>query len=272
MAWYLKVPKILHVYWGCGKLPYLRYLTVASFRKFNPDWQVWLWRPKYSSRVVTWNTQELNYRSTWDDWTGMLLSLDIEKIEVDFTEYGLSNNISEVHKSDFIRYYFLGKYGGVYSDMDIVYFRPITYLEVNKKGNKNKETFVCISSYGHSNGFFMAAEGSQFFKTMFELAKRIDLRKYQSNGPDLCNATYPTIESIEKISRVENIGMEAVYYYDGQHINHIYQQNNLVFGEHSIGCHWYAGSPYAGKFLNETNGGLKNLSKNIISQLCRISI
>jgi hypothetical protein len=270
--WYLKVPKIIHVYWGVGRLPYLRYLTVASFMKFNPNWEVWLWRPKYPSRIVTWNTQELNYRSTWEDWTDALLNLNIKQIEVDFTEFGLSNEISEVHKSDFIRYYFLGKYGGVYSDMDIVYFRPITKIEVNKKENKKKETFVCISDYGHSNGFFMSSEGSQFFNTMFELAKRIDLRKYQSNGPDLCNSVYPTIESIQKISPVENISMEAVYYYNGQRVNILYQSNKLLFSEYSIGCHWYAGSSFSGKFLNETNGGLKNLSNNIISQLCRISI
>jgi len=270
--WYLKIPKIFHVYWGVGKLPYLRYLTVASFMKYNPDWKVWLWYPKYPSRIVTWGSYELNYRNIWEDWFQRLLKLDIKIIPTDLTEFGMNNSISEVHKSDFLRYYFLGKYGGVYSDMDIVYFKPITNIDVNKRENKNKETFVCISEYGHSNGFFMAVEGSQFFKSMFEIAKRIDLTKYQSNGPDLCNARYPTIESIEEISPVANIGMDAVYYYNGQNVNKLYQLKDLLFSENSIGCHWYAGSPLSGAFLNSTNGGLINLPNNIIGRLCHISL
>jgi hypothetical protein len=272
MVWYLKVPKIFHVYWGVGKLPYLRYLTVASFMKYNPEWEVWLWYPKYPSRIVTWGSHELNYRNIWDDWFQKLLKLDIKLMSVDLTEFKQTNEISEVHKSDFLRYYFLSKYGGVYSDMDIVYFKPIINLEINRRKNKNKETFVCISDYGHSNGFFMAAEGSAFFKSMFELAKHVELNKYQSNGPNLCNLNYPTIESIEKISPVEDIRMNAVYYYDAQHINSLYQKTELIFHPNSIGCHWYAGSVLSGIFLNNTNGGLTNLPNNIIGNLCRISL
>jgi hypothetical protein len=66
------------------------------------------------------------------------------------------------------------------------------------------------------------------------------------------------------------MGMDTVYCYNGQNINKLYQLNDLVFGPNSIGCHWYAGSPISGAFLNNTNGGMKNLPNNIVGKLCRI--
>ena len=190
--WILSVPKILHVFWTGSRLPYLRYMAVKSFMTLNPEWKVMLWYSKYPYSVVTWRTSELNYPVNWEDYTPELMELPITKMEVDFKDFGMSNDISEVHKSDFLRYYFLHKYGGVYSDMDILYFRSINNLEVNKRVNKNIDTFVCISHYGHSNGFFMAKPGSKFFETMFGLAHNFDGGKYQSVGPDLCNYNFST--------------------------------------------------------------------------------
>lgn len=269
MAWKLNIPKILHVYWGTGKIPFIRFLTLYSFKKFNPEWDIWFWYPKFPSRVITWDSRELNYLNNFDDYTSEVNKLKVKNIAVDMTEYGIKNEISEVHKSDFIRYWILMQYGGVYSDMDIIYFKSIENIGVNRARNKNKETFVCIGIYGHSNGFFMASQGSLFFKLMFNLAYQINPYIYQSVGPDLCNANFPTIEGINKVSPAANIGMEAVYYYTGQNVDRLYGEKDLIFHKDSIGCHWYAGSQQSGKFLNSTNGGSKNLPNNIIGNLCR---
>ena len=266
--WHLHIPKILHVYWGVGSLPYLRFQTVKTFMKLNPDWKIILWLPKHPSKVLTWNTGQLNYSSTWADYTVDLLNLPIEKKYFDLKEYGLSNNISEVHKSDFLRYHLLSEYGGVWTDMDILYFKSIVDLEVNKKENKDKETFVCISKYGHSNGFFMAAKGSKFFGEMFKLAYDADLSKYQGNGPDLCNKYYPKLEAINEFSPAIDIGMDAVYFYNAQRLLEIYDIKDAKFPETSIGIHWYAGHSLAGKFLNETNGGLVK-SETLLGKLCK---
>jgi hypothetical protein len=268
--WFLKVPKVAHFYWGSGKLPYLRFKTVETFMKLNPKWKVILWMPKFPAKVITWNTGQLDYVSTWTDYLPNLLNLPIEKRYFDFTDIGISNDISEVHKSDFLRYYILSTIGGVWSDMDILYFKPITNLSVNIKEFKDKETFVCISSYGHSNGFFMARKGSKFFQRMFDLSKDISLVKYQSNGPDLCNKYFPTIKLIDEFSPAVNIDMESVYYYNFHKIPDVYSKGDPLFPPRSIGMHWYAGHPLAGKFLRDTNGGLENLPDNLIGNLLKI--
>ena len=270
MSWHLNVPKILHVYWSADPMYYLRYMTVKSFIEQNPDWKVMLWLPKHPYKVVTWNTIELNYKKDIKtDYFPELLKLDIEVHYVDMEDYGVSNEISEVHKSDYLRYWVLYQYGGVYSDFDILYFKPIEHLKVNVIENADVETFVCISPrYGHSAGFYMASEGSLYFHHMhFKAKESIDSADYQSVGPNLVNKLFPTLESIAKVSNVQEIGMEAVYAHDGQHIPDLYSGVSSRFTENSIGCHWYAGHPLSGVFLNKTNGGLENLPNNIISNL-----
>jgi len=269
MSWKLNVPKILHLYWGTGSLPYLRYCTITSFMKYNPDWIVKLWRPLYPAKVVTWKTKQLNYKNTWTDYTAAMLDLPIEEQLIDFEDFGLSNDTSEVIKSDFLRYWLLTEYGGVWSDMDILYFRSINCLKVNALDNKDKETFVCISpKYGHSNGFFMAAKESVFFRRMTGMAD-INNSEYQCAGPNSCNKYFPTIETINAISPAMDIGMEAVYPLDGNSISKIYNMGTIKFSLHSIGLHWYAGHQSAGLFLKATNGGVNNISNSILGSLLR---
>lgn len=269
MKWYLNIPKKIHFYWSGGKLPYLRYLTVKTFKELNPTWQINLWTSQFKSKVRTWNSHELNYKETWEDWTDKLYRICDNIYAVDIKTWGISNEISEVHKSDLLRYWILHRYGGVYSDTDIFYFKPMINLEVNIEENYKAEAFVCISNYGHSNGFFMASKGSKFFRYLFEQAKRCDLTKYQSNGPDLCNKLFPTLGSITEHYIVVNISMEAVYFYDGQHIQKIFNDSECLFPAKAIGCHWYAGHPMAGRFLSYTNGGLTHLPNNLIGNLCK---
>jgi hypothetical protein len=270
--WCLSVPKKFHIFWSGGSLPYLRYLTVKTFKELNPSWEINLWTSQFKSKVRTWDTHELNYAEKWEDWTDRLYKLCDNIYSVDFENLGVRNIIAEVHKSDLLRCWILKEIGGVYSDTDIFYFRPITDLLVNKLKNKDIDTFVCICHYGHSNGLWMGVKGSKFFSLMFEEAKKIDPSRYQSNGPELCNRIFRTIESINKISPAVNIGMEAVYYYNGQHVDVIYSETRLIFDKNSIGIHWYAGHPFSGAFLNNTNGGLTNLPENIIGKLCKSTI
>lgn len=272
MNWELNIPKILHVYWSATPLPYLRYLTVKSFMEYNPDWEIKLWLPKFPYKVVTWKTNELNYelKGITDYFLALkALPITINYVDFDlFKKFGMSNDISEVHKSDWLRYWMIWKYGGLYSDMDIIYFRALTNLKVNTIENKEIENYVCISpKYGHSAGFYMGQKGSALFGAMM---KKADLKRaqYQCLGPDAMNTHFPNLDSIRKITTVEDFGMEAVYAHDGVNIPVIYNGGHLKFTKKSIGIHWYGGHPASGKFLRETNGGVnkKEYTGSIITE------
>jgi len=268
--WHLSVPKILHVYWGGGRLPYARFMTVKSFMRLNPTWEIMLWQPSLHAPVVTWHTHELDYGGIYNDYMPELMALPIESKIINFEDYGFGNTMSEVHKSDFIRLHILSTIGGVWSDMDIIFFKPIDKLRVNIPENEFADTFVSICEYGHSIGFFMATKYNMFFKALAGLAKKeFNATTYQGMGSLMFNKYFPTIESINKVNIAVNIGMEAVYPHDSNNAKEIYDGTKPNFTEGTIGLHWYAGSNMAGDFLNKTNGGMTNLSDNIIGNLLK---
>ena len=46
MSWkYNKIPKTCFFYWGNTKLSFLNYLSLVSFKEFNPDWKLVLAKP-----------------------------------------------------------------------------------------------------------------------------------------------------------------------------------------------------------------------------------
>lgn len=269
--WHLtQIPKILHVYYGAETMPYIRFMTIKSFMDLNPEWKIMFWFPEYLFVKLTWSSHELKYDVECDDYLPELMKLPIEKTAVDFRDFGSNNNMPETYKSDFIRDHLLYISGGVWADSDVLFFKPITSLAVNVPENKNKETFVCMGNYGHSNGFLMAAQGSRFFGLMSSVSSsQYDPHNYQSTGPSMYNKYAPTFDALNRYSPAVNIGMDAVYSHDASQIGELLDGTKPRFTKGSIGCHWYAGHPLWGKFIKDTNGGKDNLPNNIIGNLLK---
>jgi hypothetical protein len=271
--WNLKVPKILHVYWGGGKLVYLRYLTITSFIRLNPDWEVCFWYPTTPFTGKSWGIepgyQEFD-NNLCDDYFSEIMKLPIKKIAVDFETMGFGKDSAEVHKADYIRIRSLFLQGGAWADMDILFFKSMNDLFVNIPANYEKETFVCMCDYGHSTGFVMARERSKFFGILLNFVKdEYPKNSYQCIGPDMFNKYFPTLESINKISPAVNIGMNVVYAHDAYHQQEILDGTKPRFTDESIGIHWYGGHSMWGGFFNETRGGTINLPDNIIGNLLK---
>jgi len=268
--WHLDIPKIAHFYWGRDMLPYLRYVSVTSFMQFNPDWKVVLWTTKRDISAGAWGASGHHYPVHCEDFNSELFKLPVEIRDVDFEQYNFPNTISEVHKSNLVNYIALSTDGGAWVDMDIIFFKPIDNLLVNIPQNKSIETYVCIGSYGHSGGFYLAMANNKYFAKLLSLCKQeYNPGHYQCIAPDLCNKNFPTVESITKITTAINFGMEAVYAHNAYHIADMVDGSPPMFLEGSIGMHWYGGHKQWGKFFQETNGGLINLSNNIICNLLR---
>lgn len=242
------IPKIAHFYWGEKTLPYMRYLTISSFARYNPEWKIKLYTPTIGSSSITWPSHEhkyklLNVKNYYDE----LLQLNIEHIEIDFNQkFGVSNNMPEVHKSDYLRWHLLSTEGGLWSDMDILYFASMP------KDFSNFETGICINNiYGHSVGFLLATPFNDFYKDIARLARfGYKADDYQCLGTSLLTHNYPDFKGIERKCRgVFNIPMDIVYPYDATRIQDIYALGELsgITGR-TIGIHWYAGHSLAGKF------------------------
>jgi len=263
--WYLNIPKILHVYWGGGSLPYMRYLTVKTFIDINPGWEIQVWTPKDHSRKITWHSGENSYVSHCEDYFPRLLELPVKHNVFDYVKHGFQRNSSEVHKADYTRIAALNYYGGVWADMDIIFFRPIAEIYVNTKQYADKEVFVCIAHYGHSTGFLMARPDSKMFSVLVDAMLRdFNPASYQCIGPDLFNKYFR-----KKVPSAVNLSMDVVYSHDALSNGELLKLKQGRFTERSIGCHWYGGHPMWGRFIKETNGGLEHLPDNIISNLIK---
>lgn len=254
-----KIPKRLFVYWGGEKLPWLRYMTIESFIKFNPDWEIIFIIPKTLSNILTWDGKQPERNSLcYKDYMPKIYELEKEnkvKVEIfDFETIGLDNNYNEVHKSDFLRYYLLYSRGGVWSDMDILYYDSINYISVNNSEYKDKEIFVKykelnskeIGIEGHAIGFFMGSPNNLFFKEIFNLAKeKYNPNGYQIIGPDLLNEYYPVNNELKNNYNLECITKADIYSLDHNtpSLFENFEDNPFdnYYTENSVGIHWYGG-------------------------------
>ena len=272
MDWELGIPKILHVYWGGGKLSYLRYLTVESFMKRNPDWEIRFYYPTHPTTVKTWVTHENKLEQPETDFTQKLMELPITKTAVNFNDFGFPNELSEVHKSDVLRLKLLSTVGGLWSDMDIFYFKPMSWFYLNKSENSHIETFYCNRDYGHSIGFLMATPQNKFFEKLFELSKNsYNAQSYQTFGANLYNRYFRAEGTVEVLTpSAINISMDVVYSHRAGDTADLLDPNKAPkFTAKSLGIHWFGGDLTWKNFLLDTDGGLINVPDCIIGDLIK---
>ncbi|KKN82798.1 hypothetical protein LCGC14_0306220 [marine sediment metagenome] len=260
-----KIPRKVHFYWGNVKLPYLRYLSILSFKMHNPDWEITVYVPehKYTGRCL--DTQRA-FDFTGRDYYNNLRSLgiNIKKVKFGFVENvceGLHSKYlsrQEVYRSDFLRWYLLSTVGGLWSDMDIMYFSSMNNLDINIRANGNINTAVSLHpKYKHSVGFMLSGQHNKYYKYILDRARReFNPQDYQSIGVNLINKEFPTVASIEDKfpalrNNVANIDIKTVYAYDALVIPTIYNYGDMGrYTRESLGLHWYAGHHLAKRFIN----------------------
>jgi len=246
----LKIPHQAFFYWGGSVLPYLRYMSLYSFRKFNPDWKIILYIPKGIPNKKDWcavgDRNELNT----EDYMDRLESLGIHVVSFDMESIGFSNGLPEVQKSDVLRLYLLSTTGGLWSDLDIIYFRPVdavlqktdhTAYFCYRCGAPTELPYPANSPYlYHSIGFLLGAPGNKHYSKLFEVAKSIISidggyigspfyqRTVQMGSPDIYNldikVVYPTrLASLLFTKPAERLKRDVIQ--DGV-----------------MGLHWYGGA------------------------------
>jgi hypothetical protein len=230
------IPKTLFLYWGSRKLSWLRYLTVVSFAKHNPDWDIKVYYPTQPTIGNTWTTDEQIVTYTGDDYFDKL-SKYAEVIPFDMKEVGMSNDKPEVHKSDLFRLWALVKYGGLYSDFDILYTKPMPEI---------KGKLYCRHPDGHyAIGLIGCSAGDKEFNGLLELAKLANGSKYQSLGSTLWG------KGLEDVKLDGwNIPENLVYSYNWNNAEKLFTENGGLPKE-AVGIHWYGGSIVSGQWENK---------------------
>ena len=255
--WHLKrIPQIAHFYWGGGPLSYLRFLSVQSFKKQNPDWQVKVHQPVTDSQAPSSWVNNIK-----QDFRDQINILDVVIIEHDFNSYGFSNQAHEVHKSDFLRWRLLATEGGLWSDIDIFYIKPMECLEENNLQYSNIDVALCPLKppHKHTVGFMLASENNNFYKYISEVAlANYDKDVYQCMGSDLINGRFEDFEDFGRqfpSNQFVFLNKKSVYAITSKTIDRFYQpidqdSNKKFNNSQVIGYHWFGGHQKSQEFEN----------------------
>ncbi len=262
--WNLDVPKTAFFYWGGKRLSFLRYMTIYSFKKLNPDWNIQFYCPIKMISKNIWKEKQFENQSVnvLNYYQYITHNLMIRPIVFDFEKLGLSNDMNEVHKSDFIRYYLINNFGGVWCDMDILFIKPMEQLLLNKNKIKSSSYYYFGKEdgeiEGHGIGFLMGTKGSKYYGDVFESAKKAyNAVDYQTIGADLLNREFNSSILNKIYQDAIPIDTEAVYAINHYNRDFLYNKCNFdMLTENAIGIHWYGGSEYVRKLtisVNHTN-------------------
>lgn len=262
------IPKVASFYWGSDKMSFMRYMTIKSFKKFNPSWSIHLYIPNNISNKVTWRDKgadnlhrcdQRDYKNTEDYFSKLLNEVPLKLTKVNFSKTFISESASEPHKSDLLGWKVLSSTGGLWVDMDIIFFKPVTEMDINPF----TDTIVCYDQRHCDNdgdpvapiGFMGSSGDNLFFKTVLKNSKNIfNSKEYQSIG---CYAKKSAASNFKKTALLfnnnvfHNIEGHTVYGLDHTKISSIWEENKFnLIKDKGIGIHWYGGHPLSQKYNN----------------------
>ena len=238
------------MYWGGEKLSYLRYLTIVSLQKQNPDWRICVYVPTtVYSGDIKWVSLAHVIKYRGPDYFDAMLHLDIDVVHVDFDKIGFLNNRPEPYKSDYLQWYILYRQGGFWSDTDVIYYKPLPdFSDWDIVATADLFTSVYYIAYMYAN------PNTSVFKTLSTMAKSsLDFKNYQAYGNILFRQACGKCEDLVffnpdlkiKIERPEiTLPVKCI-----RDIKTIYESEKVDCSE-SIGLHWFGGHPLSGRWEN----------------------
>lgn len=274
-----RIPKVAYFYWGGSVMPYLRYMSMASFKKYNPEWKVIVFTPVQLTTSQSWTTFENKEALNTKDYMPQLQQAGVVVSPFDMQGIGFPNEIPEVLKSDILRLFLLSKFGGLWCDDDILFFRPLTHTleptECNayfcyRRGGPTQEDTAKNGPRYHSIGFLAGAPGNVYFTKLFDGVRNVfNPTQYQSAGSPYYKTVYAE-PNMDRTPDVYNIDVNTVY--PTRAALSIFTLPaghfmNEVLTPKCIGIHWYGGAPASGQYQNLVTGETYGQHDNIVCWL-----
>ena len=220
---------------------------MKTFSHYNPTWEIKVWFPTVIGKTNHGSWVEQKTIHTGKDWFPELETISCNISSFDFENIGVSNDETEVHKSDILRWYLLNKEGGFWSDFDILYQKPFEKSEIPLDVPR---VLFKTNTY-HSIGFFGSEKNDPVMKLVLSEARESIRRdkNYQSGGRI---ALEKVINNDLKENDSFYAEQQVVYPFQYNKIANIFTSTDLWKDPKTIGCHWFAGSSKS----NEIENGL----------------
>ena len=120
----------MNFYWSYGvRISFYRYLTLATFRHWHPDWEIRLWQSDWKKTALAWNFHEFQSRfKATHDWSKEAVDL----LGVKMCSYVPADErvlgFAPPNISDIFSYETLHREGGWYADMDILFTKNFDHI------------------------------------------------------------------------------------------------------------------------------------------------
>ncbi len=255
------IPKKLHLFWAGEPMSFLHTLTVDSFHRYNPDWEIILYLPREKLPAIS---QSPAY--TGEDYSERLGLLPYVTMKtINLTEYGVPDRLNGAQVSDIVAYNVLHREGGVYCDFDVLWLRPWSDIEkIQLIGQPGIGTFeqhywnsIVSFSEGykgwHSVGVLACNPGDSFYFEITQLQRMArQPYHYESFGSAMLNTFYPRIETVwQKYPDVIAIKYETFYPYHVWKLNKLFKETDLsLITDDTLAVHWFNGHPLAKEYIN----------------------
>lgn len=269
----INVPKICHFYWDDPKtISYLNLFTLLTFNEHNFGWRLILWMPSELSNIITWDIDCHKEKVINDEQCKIFnyIKTNIKNVTIKYInleKIGFYNDCSEVHKSDYLRYYALNRYGGVWSDLDIFYIRPLTKIinfdfdniifKCITKATEYKDHNYFYTDYCYYPvGLFFSKQGSHLFKYLMNCClENFNRDMYECIGSRMLVKIFADI-NVNNLFNENNIILDNEIYlpyqwydtgalYDPAYVNYDKVTSNTV------GIHWFNGHNITKQYISK---------------------
>jgi len=225
-------------------------MTLFSFKKLNPDWELDLYlSPNCPITIKNWAGIESQDYLSFDgkDYLPLVhdLGINIKDWECPRVDE------SPAHKSDIFQWQMLANTNGWYFDMDILFVKSFAQFY---KQTLDYDTAIAWERPGgrgwayYSIGFVGSSGNNRFFKNVYNYTqgRKDSGQQYQSYGNEAIHQVlnsngWSVLEEKFPESNPFCIPMSRVYPYDWQQDSERFEQS-LVLSEDCLGIHWYGGA------------------------------
>ena len=244
------IPRCMNFFWT-GRLSWLRWLTLTTFIKYNPDWRVYLYKPDVPTIPKHWSMD------TDDDWEYQGADYtDRIPPQVHQCTYSIPGSMASAQMCDWFQWHLLAEEGGFFADMDIIWTAP---LDPVWKTVRHKSAVFCLESGVMAIGLVAALPQCQLFQELATSLPTGANRDYQHYGTSMVYrfagirspikpASKPGDEALKRLRRhykgnvdIGELPSETVYPLEWNQVDEVWK-GQLPVDPKSVGIHWFGGS------------------------------
>lgn len=242
-------------------MSWMRYMTLYSFRKLNPDWEIRLYSPKTVGKRQWKSWEALDA----EDYSGPDYSSRLPELNLQLCEWvSPLDSLSPTHAADLFRLDYLRTDGGWYSDLDVLWVRPMEEVYHRTKDCD----FVGSETFGIINVALLAGTPNNLWHGLYNAAlSGYQPGQYQSMGVDAIwrFVRRPPLTGWETVllvlgSRYPSLKLEVLPHeigcpYTFKQVDKIFLSSETV-PDDCVCIHWFGGHPISQKWnniLNEKN-------------------